>query len=121
MAFINYSNHLSSTWGERQKKAAEVYGEIIDVPFPVVDEEMTSKEVERLAEDEVRRIMENRPDCVMCQGEFCLSFRVIKDLQKNGVKVVAACSKRRVISEILENDRVEKKSIFEFVQFREYV
>lgn len=34
--FINISNHLSSSWGPEQVAAAEAYGAIVDIGFPVV-------------------------------------------------------------------------------------
>ena len=34
--FINLTNHSSTNWSKKQRKAAEVYGQIIDMPFPVI-------------------------------------------------------------------------------------
>lgn len=34
---INCSNHPSRLWGDPQKEAAKVYGEIMDIPFPQVN------------------------------------------------------------------------------------
>ncbi len=36
---VNFTNHPSSQWGERQLREAEKYGDIVDVPFPAVDPE----------------------------------------------------------------------------------
>ncbi len=55
----------------------------------------------------------------MCQGEFCLSYHVIERLKKAGVRVVAACSER-VVEEVYGKTGTEKKSVFQFIQFREY-
>ena len=32
--FINFSNHPSDRWDDKQKKASEQYGRIKDIPFP---------------------------------------------------------------------------------------
>lgn len=31
--FINYTNHPSASWGEKQTDEAKKYGEIVDMPF----------------------------------------------------------------------------------------
>jgi len=49
--FINFSNHPSSMWGEKQKTEAEKYGLIEDLPFPAVSAHADRKEVQDLACD----------------------------------------------------------------------
>lgn len=117
--FLNFSNHPSTLWGEEQKKAAGQYGQIQDLPFPQVCAEQNSDEVRRMANDYADKILSQKPDCVLCQGEFCLSWHVIAYLKNVGVPVVAACSERKVEERYGENG-TEKKSVFQFVQFREY-
>lgn len=117
--FLNFSNHPSSLWGQEQTKAAEQFGELMDLPFPQVAADMTSKEVIRLAEAYTDQILKKHPDCVLCQGEFCLSWHVIDRLKKAGVLVVAACSER-MTEEVYIEAGTEKKSVFRFVQFRAY-
>ena len=34
--FVNFTNHPSGSWGAAQRRAAQVYGEILDLPFPDV-------------------------------------------------------------------------------------
>ena len=34
---INLSNHTSAMWDESQKKAALIYGKLVDLPFPAID------------------------------------------------------------------------------------
>nr|WP_182435672.1 hypothetical protein [Clostridium sp. AM45-5] len=48
--FINFSNHPSSMWGEKQKTEAEKYGLIEDLPFPAVSAHADRKAVQDLAE-----------------------------------------------------------------------
>lgn len=118
--FINYSNHPSKNWDEKQLAEARVWGDIIDLPFLQVSPEIDSSEVEKMAEEEVSKILKYEPSAVLCQGEFTLCFSIIKRLQLRGIKVLAACSQRVVLEEIRENGQVRKEAIFRFVRFREY-
>ena len=34
--FVNFTKHPSGSWGAAQRRAAQVYGEILDLPFPDV-------------------------------------------------------------------------------------
>lgn len=117
--FLNFTNHPSSNWTKKQLQEAQKYGEIVDLPFPQVEPEYTKDIVYDLAEKFAKQIIKQKPDCVLCQGEFCLSFCVIEKLKKYGIKVVAACSKREV-EEIVIDTETRKNSRFVFVQFREY-
>lgn len=116
--FVNYSNHPSITWSKGQILAAQELGkDIVDIPFPNVPPNMRIMELAAYAEEECKKIEEYCPDVVMCQGEFCMAYAVITRLKARGIKVVAACSERKVN----ENPGVGKKEVeFEFVQFREY-
>lgn len=115
MGFINLTNHPSDKWNEDQKRAAQCYGAIEDLPFPEVDPEGGEDYVRALSDRLVEQVIERRPDAVLCQGEFTLAYSVIRKLQQRGVTVLAACSKRNVMEK--ENRKV---TIFEFVRFREY-
>ncbi len=117
--FVNFTNHPSEKWDRDQLNVASEYGEIVDIPFPEVDPAAGEDEIERLAEVCVDKITEMKPDCVLCQGEFCLTYKVVSILKEGGVNVVAACSKR-VVSEMIIDGEIIKSSRFEFVQFREY-
>ncbi len=117
--FVNFTNHPSSNWDKDQIKAASEYGEILDIPFPEVDPEAGEEDIKRLAKECVDKIMTAKPDCVLCQGEFCLSFIVINALKAAGCKVVAACSKR-VVEESVVDGKTVRVSHFRFVKFREY-
>lgn len=52
--FVNFTNHPSGSWGAAQRRAAQVYGEILDLPFPEVPPALSAAEVAALA-DEWRR------------------------------------------------------------------
>jgi hypothetical protein len=107
-------------WSEKQKNAAMQYGEIRDVPFPNVSPQADEEEVTEIAEKLVENILVLKPDCVMCQGEFTLTVKTVELLKKQGIKAVASCSERAVVETILEDGATEKKSVFEFVKFRQY-
>ena len=55
------------------------------------------------------------PDAVLCQGEFCLVYRVVSLLKEKNITVLAACSERCVIQ---NGDR--KEVTFSFRRFRRY-
>lgn len=117
--FVNFSNHPIEKWGERQLEAAKHYGEIVDIAFPHVNPEYSTEKVKEIADEYADKIIKSHPDCVLCQGEFCVSYHVISELKKVGVKVVAACSERKSEEVVIKNE-IKKISKFVFVQFREY-
>ena len=43
--FVNFTNHPSGSWGAAQRRAAQVYGEILDLPFPDVPPTLSAAEV----------------------------------------------------------------------------
>ena len=120
MNFINFSNHSSEYWNEKQRKAAMEWGTIIDIPFPMVDANATGKEIVKLAEQSVEEILKHSPRAVMCQGEFTLSYAVIRLLKEKNVLVVSACSDRVTYEEYLDDGTLMKHAQFDFVKFREY-
>lgn len=118
--FVNFSNHPSLNWSEKQRREAQTFGEIMDIPFPEIPAMATTAEVVRMAEywaDQIQRI---QPECIMCQGEFTFTMAVIRRLQKAGIRCVTACTERIAAEQIVRNGIVEKTSVFEFRQFREY-
>lgn len=118
--FINFTNHASKSWGEAQRVAARQYGdEIIDIPFPNVPAAATEADVAQLAQEYVEKIKKETPSTVLCQGEFTLSYQIIRLLLQSGIPVVAACSERTV-SEIREGEKVIKRTEYDFVRFRKY-
>ena len=114
--FINFTNHPSSLWDETQRQAAEAFGTIIDLSFPAVTPDLSEQEIIILGDTFLKNILSYNPVAVLCQGEFTLAFYVASQLKKQGISVLAACSERNTVT--VGN---EKRSIFTFVQFREYV
>lgn len=114
--FINFTNHPSELWEQNQIDSALTFGKIIDIPFPNVPPTFTPKDIDELGLEYTNRILVENPTAVLCQGEFSLSYNIICRLKQNDIKVLTACSERNTI--IVGN---EKRSIFSFVQFREYL
>lgn len=114
--FVNFTNHPSTQWDNNQKKAAEKYGRIFDVSFPEVDPWEGEEYIEELAERCLAEILELGPGAVLCQGEFCLVYRLVSRLKEKGISVLAACSRRMV-----EEKNGKKEVCFQFCRFREYI
>ena len=118
--FVNFSNHPSSNWSEEQRKEAQAFGKILDIPFPAIPAMATTAEVVSMAEYWTEKIQRIRPECIMCQGEFTFTMAVIWRLQKAGIRSVTACTERIAAEEPVRDGIVEKTSAFKFLQFREY-
>ncbi|MFC4803847.1 hypothetical protein [Filifactor villosus] len=116
---INFSNHPSQYWSKEQREAASQWGEIEDLAFPAVPAHADETEVEDLACRQVERILEKNPTAVLCQGEFTLTYAVVKKLKEKGITVVSACSERNT-KEVYVEGISKKEIVFEFVRFREY-
>ena len=118
---INLTNHPSSRWSEKQKSVAEsVYGEIVDMPFPVIDEAGDEKYIATLADEYLNKIVnlsDTQSVVVHLMGEQTFSYALIKRLRERGITCVASTTKRIVKEEV-----PGKKSevIFQFERFRAY-
>ena len=119
-AFINHTNHPSSRWEEGQRHAAEVYGTIVDLPFPAIPAEWDEQAVRRLAEENAYEILAQRPAAVLVQGEFTYSFALVCLLKDAGIAVLSACSERLVNERVDENGETIRESRFVFRRFRSY-
>ncbi len=118
--FINFSNHPSSLWSQTQLEATKQYGDIIDIPFPQVDPLANEIVVDNIANEYCNKILEYHPNAIMVQGEMTLCFKLITKLKENNIKVLCACSQREIIENINKDGKAIKKSVFEFIQYREY-
>lgn len=117
--FLNVSNHPASKWSEDQIAAAEVYGEIIDFPFPAVNPSSDKAEVQFLAAGYLQTIQKLYPGSeltVHIMGEQTFCHALVCMLERAGIRCVASCSERNVAE--LPDGR--KLSDFRFVRFREY-
>ena len=118
--FINLSNHSSDKWGDAQLSVARTYGEIVDIPFPMISPAAGSDEIDALVREYLDKLSAFDIFAVMLQGEFVFTYRLVNALKSNGITVLSACSERKAVEHIDSNGRTQRESIFEFVQFREY-
>ena len=117
--FVNFSNHPSRHWDDRQMEAARCYGDVVDLPFPVVVPDADSQELQPLAQDCVQMILsqgEAGSITVHIMGEMTLTFMIVKLLKEKGIRCVASTTERKTTY----NDDGTKLSEFSFVKFREY-
>ena len=117
---INFSNHPLSQWSDKQINVAkELYGEIIDFPFPLVDPTGDELYIKRLADfffsKMQREYSADRPT-IHIMGEMTFVYEMVKRLHKCGHECIASTT-NRVVS--VRSDGV-KESSFEFVRFRTY-
>lgn len=117
--FINYSNHPASDWSQKQLSAAREFGEIVDIPFRSVAPEADSAELERVAVEELTKILEaasGKNAVVHLMGEMTLTYILVRKLKASGIRCVASTTARSVV----ENPDGTKTSDFDFVRFRDY-
>ena len=118
---VNLSNHPSSKWNEDQLKAAELYGGVVDMPFPVVDPMGDSAYFDSLV-DEYESKIGRMTDvaAVMVQGEFVLTYRLVNRLKKHGITCVSAETRRNTVESVDGDGNLVKTSVFKFEKFMEY-
>jgi len=120
--FINLSNHPSLEWPEPQLLAAEKYGQVADIPFPVIDPSAETYDIERLVETyeiKVRKLLASESTgifAVHIMGELTFCFALVARLQKAGIQCLASTTSRLAI----DQPDGSKISRFGFVKFREY-
>lgn len=115
---INFTNHPLTQWSEEQKKAAnELFGEIVDLPFPNIDPYGDEKYIDELAQQYLTKILEHRPQALHIQGEFTFTYRIIELLKTHNIPCYASTTHR--IIEI--NDDGTRTYKFQFVRFRQYL
>lgn len=124
--FINISNHPSAGWGTRQKKEAEIYGEIVDIPFPSISFTDSSENINQKVETaaaEIFSLLSGRGDprnAVMAEGEFVFTYRLVCVLKRRGICVLAAKTRRIAEEHKNPDGSISKISRFQFEGFREY-
>lgn len=117
--FVNLSNHPSSDWTDKQLKAAERYGKVVDVAFPAIPPEADERVISQMADHYVAIVHEMAKDKAVTlhvMGEMTFVFRVVSQLEAMGVTCLASTTERIVHV----TDAGEKISEFHFVRFRKY-
>ena len=119
--FVNLSNHPVEKWDKRQVAAAEQYGKIIEIPFPMVSPEDMESDIILLGEKYLDLIKKEaaKGSAVMVQGEFTLTYQLVVRLKQEGYIPVAACSER-IVEETGIHSAYQKIVSFRFVKFRKY-
>lgn len=119
---INLSNHPVTSWDEKQKNAASAYGQLFDLPFPVIDPMASSDDIANLAAQYEIKIRHIQPEkiketfAVHIMGELTFCFALIARLQQSGISCIASTTTR----ETEDNQDGSKTVKFGFVGFREY-
>ena len=119
MLFVNFSNHPSRYWDDKQREASLDYGELFDMPFPQISPNASGEELLILAQDCVQKIVslgDSRSITVHIMGEMTFTYMVVARLKEIGIKCVASTTERKTTY----NADGTKLSEFSFVKFREY-
>ena len=118
--FINLTNHSSKFWEQKQLEATKKYGEIKDFDLPEISGYENEEDIQKMVDKYFFKIIKMEPDCVLIQGEYTFTYRLIFKLLKYGIRVVAASSSKRSIEYVNDFGRKERCSEFEFIKYREY-
>jgi hypothetical protein len=114
---LNISNHPSDQWPENQKnKAKELFGGLLDMPFPTVDPMSNADEVALLVEKYISEAKKQNPMAVHVMGEMTFVYRFVETMKSFGIPCYASTTMRKVV----EKENGEKISYFDFVNFRSY-
>ena len=117
--FLNLSNHPSTNWSEEQLTAAREYGEIKDIPFPYIEENLDEEGIDLLTDDYLEKIRElsgGEPCTIHIMGEMTFTHTLVNKLKAEGYTCVASTSWRDV--EIMPDGSKQVK--FHFCRFRKY-
>lgn len=101
--------------------ANELWGGVVDIPFPMVDPEATESEIDVLAKSCSKSILDRLHEvpegnhAVHIMGELTLCYQIVLLLKKSNITCVASTSSR--VSH--EEDGI-RLSEFKFVKFRKY-
>lgn len=118
---INLSNHPYEQWCENQRSAAIKYGEVVDIPFPPVDEKEDEIYIKHLAHgllDNILQYAKTNNITVHVMGELTLSFLLVNMLAKHNIQCIASTSKRIIKS---TSPGIKNEVIFKFERFRKYI
>lgn len=115
---LNISNHPFERWSDKQKQTAIcLFSEVRDIPFPNINPDWDTREVEKFAKEFFRQIMEQYPTgfSVHLMGELTFCYALVGLFQQAGITCYASTTHR-----IVEERGDEKIVKFRFVRFREY-
>lgn len=120
---INLTNHPSKFWSEKQTSNAIIeFAEIKDIVFPIIPPQADAHFIKDLADTIYLKIIkilevEGKNSAVHIMGESTFCFYMVSILLRNNIRCIASTTTRNVIYD----EDGTKNSIFEFVQFRDYL
>ena len=121
MKLVNISNHNSKNWSKEQKVG---FDEIVDIQFPNIPANATTKDVILTAYDLLDKITDEVSTedelNIMLQGEFSLCYKLKELLDKAywTVSYYIPTTERKVVESFGINKETIKEAIFQFVQWR---
>lgn len=119
MLLVNFSNHPSRYWDNKQREASRDYGELVDMPFPKIAPNATNEELQKLTYLYVQRITSlgsPKEINVHIMGEMTFTYMIVTKLKELGIRCVASTTERKTSY----SEDGTKLSEFSFVRFREY-
>ena len=125
---INLSNHPSRLWSVKQLKAAkQLFGKIIDIPFPNIPSSEDENYIQKLAGKYAIKIKrefikgnKNKTEKICADhlmGEMTFCFSLITCLESKKYRFYASTTERTVNIDT----QGRKISEFNFVGFRKYI
>lgn len=116
--FINLTNHPSEKWSKEQLEAAQQYGKVVDMAFPIIEPTFSKEDILSLVKECMETIMGIKEEeiVVHVMGEMTFTHNLVNALKAVGITCLASTTERNTI--ITPDGR--KISEFKFVQFREY-
>lgn len=121
MKLINISNHSSKNWSKEQKVG---FDEIIDVEFPNIPANATTKDVILIAYDLLDKLTDEVSTedelNIMLQGEFSLCYKLKELIDKAywTVNYYIPTTERNVAESVNIDGTTTKNVTFQFVQWR---
>lgn len=119
---LNLSNHPLRNWEKEQTETAqEQFGAAADMPFPNILPTANEKEIERLSEIYLNKIIEKllgypeQNNAVHIMGELTFTFNLVNKLIEKDIVCIASTTERKSLEE-----NGKKISEFKFVEFRKY-
>lgn len=118
---INLTNHPSEKWDKFQKETSiRLFGDIVDIPFPVISPEADEEEVELTVKEYIDKIMKIprvSPITVHVMGEMTFTVLIVERLKEKGIPCIASTT-ARTVTELADGKKI---SNFHFVRFRKYI
>lgn len=99
-------------------KAARNYGEVVDMPFPIIEPNFTREDILHCVKVYVEMIERMKDDntVVHVMGEMTFTYNLVNALKELDITCLASTTERLV--KMMPDGK--KTSEFIFVQFREY-